>query len=81
VPLLCDSMSVISVAKNPALHSRMKHVDVCFHFLRDQSKKGDIDLHHIDTHRQLANIFTKMLDQSTFTHLRWELGGEGCFPF
>ncbi|MDG6632710.1 Ty1/Copia family ribonuclease HI, partial [Staphylococcus aureus] len=79
VPLLCDSTSAISVAKNPVLHSKTKHIDVRFHFLRDHYKKGDIDLRHVDTHHQLADIFTKPLDQSTFNRLRGELGV--CFPF
>ncbi|WVZ84434.1 LOW QUALITY PROTEIN: hypothetical protein U9M48_031467, partial [Paspalum notatum var. saurae] len=46
IPLLVDSNSVISVAKNPVLHSRIKHIDVRFHFLRDHYEKGDIDLVH-----------------------------------
>jgi hypothetical protein len=80
VLLLYDSTSAISVAKNPVLQSRTKHIDIRFHFLHhDHPEKGDIDLRHIDTHRQLADIFTKPLDQSTFTHLRGEL--DVCFPF
>ncbi|WVZ85131.1 LOW QUALITY PROTEIN: hypothetical protein U9M48_032083 [Paspalum notatum var. saurae] len=47
IPLLVDSTSAISVAKNPVLHSRTKHIDVRFHFLRDHYEKGDIDLIHI----------------------------------
>ncbi|WVZ85224.1 hypothetical protein U9M48_032172, partial [Paspalum notatum var. saurae] len=35
------------VAKNPVLHSRTKHIDVRFHFLRDHYEKGDIDLVHV----------------------------------
>ncbi|WVZ90118.1 hypothetical protein U9M48_036448, partial [Paspalum notatum var. saurae] len=46
IPLLVDSTSAISVAKNPVLHSRTKHIDVRFHFLRDHYEKGDIDLVH-----------------------------------
>jgi hypothetical protein len=79
VPLLCDSTSAISVAKNLVLHSRTKHIDVHFHFLRDHYEKGDIELRYIDTTRQLADILTKPLDQKTFVHLRGELGV--CFPF
>ena len=79
VPLFCDSTSAISVAKNPVLHSKTKHIDVRFHFLRDHYKKGDIDLQHIATQNQLADIFTRPLDQATFAHLRGELGV--CFPF
>jgi hypothetical protein len=74
VPLLCDNMSAISVAENSMLHLRTKHIDVHFHFIFDHSKKGDIDLRHVDTQRQLADIFTKPLDRSTFAHLRGELG-------
>lgn len=73
------SLSVISVAKNPVLYSKTKHIDARFHFLRDHYEKGDTDLHHIDTYKQVANILTKPLDQSTIAHLREELGV--CFPF
>ncbi|WVZ58355.1 hypothetical protein U9M48_008634 [Paspalum notatum var. saurae] len=47
IPLLVDSTSAISIAKNPVLHSRTKHIDVRFHFLRDHYEKGDIDLVHV----------------------------------
>jgi hypothetical protein len=79
VPLLCDSTSAISVATNLVLHSRTRHIDVHFHFFRDHSEKANIDLCHVDTHCQLADIFTKPIDQSTFTHLGGELGVS--FPF
>ena len=79
VPLLCDSTSAISVAKDPFLHSKTKHIDVRFHFLRDHYVKGDIDLSHVDTQNQLADILTKPLDLESFAHLRGELGV--CFPF
>jgi hypothetical protein len=78
-PLLCDSTSAIIDAKNPVLHSKTNHIDVRFHFLRDHYEKREIDLCHIDTHRQLADILTKPLDQSTFAHLRGEL--DVWFPF
>ncbi|WVZ90373.1 LOW QUALITY PROTEIN: hypothetical protein U9M48_036680 [Paspalum notatum var. saurae] len=44
ISLLVDSTSAISVAKNPVLHSKTKHIDVRFHFLRNNYEKGDIDL-------------------------------------
>ncbi|WVZ79854.1 hypothetical protein U9M48_027383 [Paspalum notatum var. saurae] len=53
IPLLVDSTSAISVAKNPVLHSRTKYIDVRFHFLRDHYEKGDIDLVHVVTQNQL----------------------------
>jgi hypothetical protein len=79
MPLLCDSTSAISIAKNRVLHSKTKHVDVHFHFLRDHYEKGDTDIHHVDTHKQVTDFLTKPLDQSTFAQLQWKLGK--CFPF
>jgi hypothetical protein len=73
VPLQCDSTSALSVAKNLVLHSKTKHIEVRYHFLIDNVEKGKIALIHVPTHDQLADIFTKPLDQATFTHLRGEL--------
>jgi hypothetical protein len=58
-----------SVAKNPMLHSRTKHIKVRYHFLRDNVEKGNIDLIHMPTEKQLADILTKPLDQATFARL------------
>ncbi|WVZ70860.1 LOW QUALITY PROTEIN: hypothetical protein U9M48_019494 [Paspalum notatum var. saurae] len=74
IPLLVDSTSVISVAKNPVLHSRTKHIDVRFHFLRDHYEKEDIDIVYVASENQLADIFTKPLEFGAFVRLRGELG-------
>jgi hypothetical protein len=52
---------------------------VRYHFLRDNVEKGNIDLIHVPTEKQLADILTKPLDQATFARLRGELGV--VFPF
>ncbi|WVZ93457.1 LOW QUALITY PROTEIN: hypothetical protein U9M48_039435 [Paspalum notatum var. saurae] len=70
IPLLVDSTSAISVAENPVLHSRTKHIDVRFHFLRDHYEKGDIDLVHVASENQLVDIFTKPLEFGAFVRLR-----------
>jgi hypothetical protein len=74
IPLLCDNTSAISVAKNPELHSRTKHIEVRYHFSKDNLEKGTIVLSHVPTQHQLADIFTKPLDQATFVRLRGNLG-------
>jgi hypothetical protein len=73
VPLLCDNESAIRMADNPVEHSRTKHIDIRHHFLRDHQQKGDIKVYHISIENQLADIFTKPLDEKTFCRLRSEL--------
>jgi hypothetical protein len=72
VPLLCDNESAIRMANNPVEHSRTKHIDIRHHFLRDHQQKGDIEVYHINTENQLADIFTKPLDEKRFCRLRSE---------
>jgi hypothetical protein len=48
------------------LHSRTKHIEVRYHFLRDNVEKGNIDLIHVPTEKQLADILTKPLAKLHF---------------
>ena len=73
MPLLCDNDSAVKIANNPVQHSRTKHIDIRHHFLRDHVSKGDIEISHIRTEDQLADIFTKPLDEGRFCKLRNEL--------
>ena len=61
------------MADNPVEHSRTKHIDIRYHFLRDHQQKGDIKIAYVNTHNQLADIFTKPLDEKTFSKLRNQL--------
>jgi hypothetical protein len=54
-------------------HSHTKHIEIRHHFLRDHQQRGDIDIYHISTESQLADIFTKPLDEKQFCRLRSEL--------
>ncbi|GJT57229.1 retrovirus-related pol polyprotein from transposon TNT 1-94 [Tanacetum coccineum] len=74
VPIFCDNTSAIAISNNPELHSRTKHIDIRYHFITDHILKGDIELHFIPTEYQLADIFTKPLDEPTFTRLKEKLG-------
>ncbi|GJZ53875.1 retrovirus-related pol polyprotein from transposon TNT 1-94, partial [Tanacetum coccineum] len=66
--------SAIVISNNPVLHSRTKHIDIRYHFIRDHILKGDIELHFIPTKYQLVDIFIKPLDEPTFIRLKEELG-------
>ncbi|GKB77340.1 hypothetical protein Tco_0944235 [Tanacetum coccineum] len=74
VPIFYDNNSAIAISFNPVLHSRTKHIDIRYHFIRDHILKGDIELHFVPTELQLADIFTKPLAEPSFTRLVAELG-------
>ena len=73
VPLLCDNESAIKIAYNPVQHTRTKHIEIHNHFIRDHVARGDIALSFVSTKNQLADIFTKPLDEARFCYLRNEL--------
>jgi hypothetical protein len=69
VPLLCDNESAIRMADNPVEHSRTKNIVIRYHFLRDHQQRGDIEITYVSTKEQLADIFTKPLDEKTLPNL------------
>jgi hypothetical protein len=72
-PLLCYSESAIKIVTNSVQHKRTKHIDIRHHFLRDHVGKGDIVMQGVRIDDQLADIFTKPLDETRFCKLRSEL--------
>ena len=72
--IYCDNSSTIKLSKNPVMHRRSKHIAVRYHFLRDLSKDGDIELKYCSSQEQVADIMTKPLKLDTFVNLRNQLG-------
>jgi hypothetical protein len=70
VPLLCDNESAIRIADNPVEHSRTKHIDIQYHFLRDHQQRGDIEIAYVNTKNQLADIFVTPGFRGTKTRAR-----------
>ncbi|KAJ9541999.1 hypothetical protein OSB04_028505 [Centaurea solstitialis] len=66
IPIYCDNTSAIAIANNPVLHSKTKHIEVRYHFIRDHVMNGDIELNFVPTEYQLADLFTKPLDVTRF---------------
>nr|GEU64968.1 retrovirus-related Pol polyprotein from transposon TNT 1-94 [Tanacetum cinerariifolium] len=49
VPIFCNNSGVITISNNSVLHSRTKHIEIKYHFIRDHILKGDIELHFVPT--------------------------------
>ena len=74
IPIMCDNTSAINLSRNPIQHSRTKHIEIRYHFIRDHVQKGDIKLDFVKSEMQLADIFTKPLNEERFCMIRRELG-------
>lgn len=61
-----DNTGAISLSSNPLNHSRTKHVDVRYHFLREHISKGVFTPKWIPTHQNVADLLTKSLARSSF---------------
>ncbi|GJS89598.1 hypothetical protein Tco_0772234 [Tanacetum coccineum] len=69
IPLYCDNKSAIALCCNNVQHSRAKHIDVRYHFIKEQVENGIVELYFVWTEYQLADIFTKPLPRERFNFL------------
>ena len=67
--VFCDNTSAINLTKNLIQHSKAKHIEIRYHFIRDYAQKGIFDIKYMDTDHQWADIFTKVLAEETLTLL------------
>ena len=74
VPIYCDSTSAIAISHNPIQHSRTKHIDIRYHFLKDNVLKGRVEFILVPSKEEVADVFTKALDDKDFSHFLKELG-------
>lgn len=59
-------MSVIALSANLVFHSRIKHLDTDYHFVKERVQQGDLEVLYIPTDHQTANVLTKGLHSPSF---------------
>ncbi|GJT98977.1 retrovirus-related pol polyprotein from transposon TNT 1-94 [Tanacetum coccineum] len=74
IPMYCDNKSAIALCCNNVQHSRSKHIDIRFHFIKEHVENGVIELYFVNTEYQLADIFTKALGRERIKFLINKLG-------
>ncbi|GJX06639.1 hypothetical protein Tco_0194571 [Tanacetum coccineum] len=67
--MYCDNKSIIALCCNNVQHSRSEHIDIRFHFIKEQVENGVIELYFVNTKYQLADIFTKALGRERIEYL------------
>jgi hypothetical protein len=73
-PIYIDNKSTICIINNPVKHSKTKHIEIRFHFIRDCNEKKLIQVVKVHTDNQLADLFTKAFDVGRFTFLVNSIG-------
>ena len=74
IKVFCDSQSAIHLAKNPAYHSKTKHITVKYNLFRHVVDEGGVFLENVHTKENSANMFTKPV---TLEKLWWCLASLG----
>ncbi|GJU63673.1 retrovirus-related pol polyprotein from transposon TNT 1-94 [Tanacetum coccineum] len=80
IPMYCDNKSAIALCCNNVQHSRSKHIDIRFHFIKEHVENGVIELYFVNTEYQLADIFTKPLARERIEFLINKLGMRSFTP-
>lgn len=71
--LRCDNQGALALAKNPLYHSRSKHFDVIYHWIRERVDDSTIEPIYIQRSLILADFLTKALHQPKFDYCAKEL--------
>ncbi|GJV14135.1 retrovirus-related pol polyprotein from transposon TNT 1-94 [Tanacetum coccineum] len=80
ISLYCDNKSAIALCCNNVQHSRAKHIDIRYHFIKVQVESGTMELYFVQIEYQLADIFTKPLPRDRFNFLIEKLGMRSMSP-
>ncbi|KAL8137526.1 hypothetical protein V2J09_003527 [Rumex salicifolius] len=71
--IYCDNLGATNLSANPVFHSRMKHIAIAYHFIREQVQSGKFRVSFVSTHDQLADLLTKPLHRPRFATLLLKL--------
>ncbi|GKB55431.1 hypothetical protein Tco_0906184 [Tanacetum coccineum] len=78
--MYCDNKSAIALCCNNVQHSRSKHIDIRFHFIKEHVENEVIEFYFVNTKYQLADIFTKALGHERIEFLINKLGMRSFTP-
>ncbi len=72
--LFYDNVNNIKMVKNQVFHARKKHIECDYHFVCEKILLKEIDIKHVLSCQQQANLLTKPLGRTKFEGLRQAIG-------
>ncbi|SOV01823.1 uncharacterized protein UDID_18799 [Ustilago sp. UG-2017a] len=72
--ILADNTRCIQVAKDPTMHSKLKHIDTKYHLLRNHVQEGDISMQYVNTDYNVTDFLTKPVSQHLLGQTQPRLG-------
>jgi hypothetical protein len=74
----CDNQSAMFLEKNHAYHSKTKHIDVQYHFVRDMVESNKVILEKVDMLENIEESLIKSVSAVNFDWCREEMESQVC---
>jgi hypothetical protein len=72
--IMCDSQGAIQSMNNPKNTSRVKHIDIAHHFVRERKERGEVRFHFVPGKQNVADVLTKPLPNPRHREICKQLG-------
>ena len=59
IPIWNDNQGALAIVKHPSNHHKTKHIDIRYHYVRENVKEGHISVNYVTSENNIADIFTK----------------------
>ena len=70
INLFVDNQGAIKLVKNPIYHQRPKHIDICYHFIRNEVLNRNVDLVYVPSSENKADVFTKPVTKAKLIYFK-----------
>jgi ABC-type phosphate transport system auxiliary subunit len=79
--LMTDSEGALNLSKTSKLQRRLRHIEHRFHYLRQETNKGHLNIQHITGKQNQADVLTKITPMTTIRNWKknWKGGMNGKY--
>ena len=74
IVIYCDNISDVNISKNSMMHTKKKHMEIKYNYLRELVQDKKVMLEYLYTKEKISDIFTMALPKEAHEYLRDKLG-------